>query len=124
PDVGVNAIQGIVFAAEAIMHVGSAHQAAVKSVGPAVIATLDPPGEMSFSAGADAGAAMAAHVEKGSQRATRVASDNDAFIRDLAEKIVARLRNLVDAPGANPTLTVEAFELGAEEIGICVVAGR
>ena len=96
----------------------------VESVGPTVIAALDPSGEMPFGAGTDAGAAMPAHVEKRPQRVTAIASNDDAFTRNLSQKKVARRRDLICAPGADPGLAVEAFEFVAEEIGICVVAGR
>ena len=67
----VNAIEGIIFAAEAILRVGSADEAPVESVGPTVIAALDSSREVSFGAGTDAGAAMPAHVEERPHRATR-----------------------------------------------------
>ena len=123
PDVGMNGIEGIIFAAEAVVCVGSADEAPVESVGPTVIAALDPSGEMSFGAGADAGTAMPAHIEKRPQGATPVASNDDAFTGDLAHKIVTRRRDLVGAPGADPGLAVEAFEFVAEEIMVRVVAG-
>src|ERR1700720_515076 len=121
PDVRMNAIEGIVFAAEAVMGMGSADEAPVESVGPTVIAALDPTGEMSFIAGADAGTAMPAHIEKRLQRATRVASNDDTFARNFAEKIVARRRDLVGSPGADPVLAVEAFKFVAEQIRVSVV---
>ena len=120
----MHAIEGIVFAAEAGVGMGSADEAPVESVGPTVIAALDPAGEMSFAAGADAGTAMPAYIEKRPQRATPVASNDDTFARDFAEKIVARRRDLVGSPGADPVLAVEAFEFVAEEIRVCVVTGR
>jgi hypothetical protein len=119
----MNAVKRIVFAAEAVVCVGSADQAPVESVGPTVIAALDPSGEMPFSAGTDAGAAMPAYVEKRPQRATAVTSNDDAFIGHLADKIVARRRDLTGTPGADPGLAVEAFEFVTEEIAIRVVAG-
>jgi len=123
PDVSMNAIEGIIFAAEAVVGVRSADQAAIESVGPTVIAALDPAGEMSFGGGADAGTAVPAHIEKRPQRVTRVTSNDDAFVRNLAQKIVAGRRDLVGASGADPGLAVEALELVAEEIGVSVVAG-
>jgi hypothetical protein len=64
PDVGMHAIEGIVFAAEAVVYVGRADETSVESVGPTVIAALDSSGEMPFGAGTDPGAAMPADVEK------------------------------------------------------------
>src|ERR1035437_7190998 len=119
----MNAIEGIVFAAEAVLHMGSAEAPPVESVGPTVIAALDASVEMSFGAGADAGAAMPAHVEKRPQRAIFVASNDDAFIRDRAQKIVARRRHLIGAADADPGLAVEAFQFVAEKVGVRVVAG-
>jgi len=89
----MNAIQRIIFAAEAVVGVRSPDEAAVESVGPSVIAALNPAGKMSFWAGANAGAAMSADVEKRPQRVTPVARNNDAFTSDLAQEVVARLRN-------------------------------
>ena len=79
---------------------------------------------MSFGVGADASTAMAANVEKRLQRIIPITRNDYAFTRDLAQKIVARRRNLVGSPGADPGFAVEALELVAEEIGVCVVAGR
>jgi len=79
PDVSMNAIEGIIFAAEAILCMGRADETPVERVGPTVIAALDPAGEMSFGAGANAGTAMPAHVEKRPQQSTPVTSHDDAF---------------------------------------------
>jgi hypothetical protein len=79
---------------------------------------------MSFGSGADAGTAMSTHVEERPHRATPVTSNDDAFIRDFAQIIVSRRWYLVGAPGANPSLAVEAFELVTEEIGVGVITGR
>src|ERR1700690_3152149 len=102
---------------------GCSNEAPVESVGPTVIAALDPSGEMSFGAGADACTAMPAYVEERPHRATPVTSNDDAFARDLAHKIVARRGNLVSAPGADPRIAIEALEFIAEEIRVGVVAG-
>jgi hypothetical protein len=67
---------------------------------------------------------MAANVEKRLQRIIPITRNDYAFTRDLAQKIVARRRNLVGSPGADPGFAVEALELVAEEIGVGVVAGR
>jgi hypothetical protein len=117
----MNAIKRIVFMAEAVTYVGSTDEAPVESVGPTVIAALDPSGEMPFGAGTNAGTAMSADVEKRAQGVTPVPRNDDAFTRDLAQKIVARRRDLVCPPGADPGLAVKAFEFVAEDIGVCVV---
>src|SRR6185369_93753 len=121
PDLGRNTIEGVVFAAEAVLRMRSPDEAPVESVGPAVVAALNSPREMSFAAGADAGAAMPAHVEKCPHRSTPVASNDDAFTCNLAHKKVARRWNLVGAPGADPGIAIETFELVAEKIRVGVV---
>jgi len=67
PNIGMNPIQRIIFAAKAVLGVRSPDQAAVEAVGPTVIAALNPPGEASLGAGANAGATMTADVEESSQ---------------------------------------------------------
>ncbi len=123
PDVGMNGIEGIIFAAEAVVRVWSADEAPVESVGPTVIAALDPSGEMPLGAGTDSGPAMPADVEKRQQRVTPVTRNDDALTGNIAKKIVARRRDLVGPPDTDPVLAVEAFEFFAEEIEVCVVAG-
>jgi len=48
PNIGMNAIQGIIFGAEAVLGVGSCDQGAVEAIGPTVVAALNPAGKMSF----------------------------------------------------------------------------
>ena len=124
PDLNMNAIEGIIFATEAVVCVGGAEEISVESVSPTVIAALDSPGEMSFGDGADTGTTMPADVEKRMHRVTGIPRNDDAFTRNLAQKIVARRRNLVCAPSADPGLAVKAFELIAKQIGVCVVTCR
>src|SRR4029077_3029719 len=118
----MNGSEGIIFRGGAAVRVWSTDEAPVESVGPTVIAALDPSGEMPFGAGTNAGTAMSADVEKRAQGVTPVPRNDDAFTRDLAQKIVARRRDLVCPPGADPGLAVKAFECVAENIGVCVVA--
>jgi hypothetical protein len=73
--------------------------------------------------GAEAGTAMATHVEKRPQRVSRVASNDDTFARDFAEKKVARRRHSISSSGTDPILAIEAFEFVAEEIRVSVVTG-
>ena len=64
PDVGMNTIEGIVFAAEAVVGVRSSDQTAVEAVGPPVIRA----GKVTRAAATaigDTGAAVAADIEKG-----------------------------------------------------------
>ena len=124
PDVSMNAIEGIIFATEAVVYVRSADESPVESISPTVIAALDPSGKTPFGAGTDPCAAMPADVEKRAQRVTAIISRNDdAFTGHLAQKIVARRGDLVGAPGADPVLAIEAFEFVTKEIGVRVVAG-
>jgi hypothetical protein len=118
------AVQRIIFAAEAVVGVRRSNQAAVEAVSPTVVAALDPPGEMSLRAGANAGATMPANVEECSQRVISVTRNNDAFARNLAQKVVPRLWNAAYTPDADPVFVVEAFEFFAEEAGVRVIAGR
>src|SRR5215475_3857039 len=119
----MNAIEGILFGAEAVLGVRSCDQAAVEAIGPTVVAALNPPGKMSFWAGANAGATVTADVEERPQRVISVTRNDDAFTRDVAQKVVTPLCNPVGTTGADPVVTVEAFEFFAEEIGVRVVAG-
>src|SRR5215469_3128814 len=66
---------------------------------------------------------MSADVEKRPQRVTPVARNNDAFTSDLAQEVVARLRNPTYMPDADPVVAIEAFEFLVEQIGVSVVAG-
>jgi hypothetical protein len=118
----MDALKGIFLAAKTIVYVRCTDETPVEPVGPTVVTTLDSSGKMSCRAGADPGTAMPAHIEKPPQRAIPVASNDDALPRDLAQKVIARRRDLVGASGADPGLAVEAFQLVAEEIRICVIA--
>jgi hypothetical protein len=119
----MNAIEGIIFATEAVVYVRSADESPVESISPTVIAALDPSGKTPFGAGTDAGTSMPADVEKRPQRVALVSRNDDAFTGHLAQKIVARRGDLVGAPGADPVLAIEAFEFVTKEIGVRVVAG-
>ena len=87
-----------------------------------MISALDPSRKTSFHAGADACTTMAADVEKRPQRPAPVPSDDDAFSRDFADKIVTRHWDLIDATGAEPRLAEKAFQLLIENIAVCVIA--
>jgi len=66
PDVDINRIERIVFAAEAMVCVRRADQAAIESVRPSVIAALDPPVKMSLGLRTDASTTVPADIEEGS----------------------------------------------------------
>lgn len=106
-----------------MVDVRCSNQAAVKPVGPAVIATLDSSGEVPFCLRTEPGATMAANVEERAQRVVPIARNNDAFTGDLAQKVVTRLWNPVYTPDAGPVVTVEALEFFGEEIGVRVITG-
>ena len=77
---------------------------------------------MTFGLLAQTGAAMAADVEQRMNRARPVARDDDAFVAERAGEVIARLRNVIGAAGADPALKVEALELGAIESRVGVKA--
>ena len=109
PNVKRNAIEGILLAAKAIVHMGSADQAPVESVGPTVIAALDASVEMPFSLRADAGSAMPAHVEERPQLVLAVAGNDHTLPGYLAQKVIAGILDLARATGADPGLAIETF---------------
>src|ERR1017187_5735849 len=98
----MNTIERILLTTETVVHMWSAKQLPVEPIGPAVIAALDPSGEMPLGAGADARATMPAHVEKRPHQVILAASNNQAFPGNLAQKIIARSRDLIGAPRADP----------------------
>ena len=56
--------------------------------------------------------------------ARRVARDDDALVAERAGEVVAGVRNLIGAAGADPAVEVEALELGAIEVRVGVEAPR
>ena len=123
PNSSVHAVQRVVLATEAgaLVHVRRSHQPAIQAIRPPVITALDSAGERPFSSRDQPRTTMPANVIEGAHRAALVADDDDAFSRDLAQEVVARLRNLIGTARAHPCLTVEAFHLLAENFGIGVV---
>src|SRR5438093_9848206 len=67
---------------------------------------------------------MAAHVEERVNRARSIARDDDAVVGERAREVVAGVRDLIDASGANPPVEIKALELAAVEIGIRVESAR
>jgi hypothetical protein len=57
---------------------------------------------------------MAADVVERLDRAGIAANNDDAFARDLPERIVALVGNVFGASGADPVFEEEAIELAAE----------
>src|SRR5579862_2439105 len=122
PNVDRDPIEWIVLAAETVMHMRSADEAPVESIGPPVVATLNSSGKMSLRVRAESGTAMPAHVEKRPQIIVAIPSNDHTLAGYLAQKIVSRRRDLIDAPGTNPGLAVEALEFIPEQIRVSVVA--
>src|SRR4029077_18368864 len=79
---------------------------------------------MAFGRSTDAGAAVAANVEKGVYAAACIASDNDALTGNLSQNEVAGAWNFGLAACIYPHLRVEAVHLVAKDLGIGVVALR
>src|SRR5438876_12451948 len=67
---------------------------------------------------------MAAHVEERVNRIRAIARDDDALAGERAREVVARVRNLIDASGANPAVEIKTFDLVTVEIGIRVESPR
>src|SRR5260370_36821361 len=65
---------------------------------------------------------MPAHIVERVDRVRRAARDDDAFARDMAQKVIARIRNRLRAPGADPACPVEALHLLPENIAARIVA--
>src|SRR5437016_2489113 len=94
PQIGVDAIERVVFAAEIqLLHVWRAEQVTVEGVGPAVIGALDAALEVALGRGANAGAAMATDIKKSVHGAACIARDDDAFTGNLAQNVIAGTRN-------------------------------
>src|ERR1700680_3666629 len=102
----------------------SAKKPAIEPVSPQVIGALNSSAEVAFGLRAHARAAMPAHVIECADRAGCVAHHNEAFTGDLAEEIVAWVRDRIGSTGADPALAEELFHLLAMELGVSVVARR
>jgi hypothetical protein len=86
-----------------------------------VIGTLDTPEKSALRGGAQARAAMAAHIIESADLAARIAGDDDTLSGDVAQEVIAGPRNLASAASANPGLAVKAFELVTKEIRIRII---
>ena len=122
PNLAAGAMQRIVVLRELGRHVRRREQLAVERVGPVVIRALDAIDEMTFGLIAQPRAAMAADVEQRVNLARRVARDDDALVAERAREVVAGVRNLIGAAGADPAVEIEALELGAIEVRVGVEA--
>src|SRR6478736_321269 len=89
-----------------------------------MVGAADVPRKAALAFAAQSCTTVAANVVEGAHGSARIACDDDAFARDLAEEVVAGLKNGIDAAGAEPAAEIKAFQFGAEEGGIGVVARR
>src|SRR5438094_3120675 len=118
PDVASRSVQRILVLPEIGRHVRRGKKPSAEIVRPRVIRTLNPIREMAVGLIADARAAMTADVEQRVHLSRSVAHDDDAFAGERAREVVARVRNLIGAPGADPAIEIETFELTAIEIRV------
>src|SRR5215472_13585556 len=96
PDRARYGVQRIIRLAEAgdLLHVRRIGQSAVELVSPGMVRTLDASGELAFVLGAQQRAAMAADVVERADLSLLVAGDDHAGVAEVAEKVIARIRNL------------------------------
>src|SRR5262245_27354934 len=97
-------------------------QSAVEPVSPGMILALNAAGELASFVLAQQRTAMTADIVEGSDGAVLVARDDDAGSGKVPDEIVARMRDLLRAPGAQPHVEVDCFHLALEPGGISVVA--
>ena len=114
----------VVVSRETRRHVRRGEQLSVETVGPVVVWALDAVDEMPLGLIAQPRAAMTADVEQRVDLTGPVARDDDTFVTERARQIVAGVRNLIVAAGADPAVEVEALELRAVEVRIGVEAAR
>ena len=122
PHVAAGPVQRVVVPAEIRRHVRRCEEASLETVRPVVIRALDAIGEMPLGLLAQPRAAMTADVEQRVNRARPVARDDDALVAERAREVVAGVRNLIGAPGADPAVEIEPLELGAIKVRIGVEA--
>src|SRR5207302_3794665 len=67
---------------------------------------------------------MPADIVEGADAALLVAHNDDAGIGNLTEEIVARVRDLICTPGAEPHVEVDGFHLPPKMISIRVILLR
>src|SRR3954470_4146779 len=100
PNCRLHFVQWIIFAAESatFLHVRCADEPAIKPICPAVVSALDSPGKLSRSIRDQAGAPVAAHVVKRTDRLIIVTVDDDALTGNLTQEIVTGIRDLIVTP--------------------------
>jgi len=124
PHFAAGPMQRVLVLAESRRHVRRREQTACEVVGPRVIRTLDPFDEVTLGLFAQPCAAMTADVEQRVDLARSVARHDDTVVAKRAREVVAGLRDLIGAAGADPAVEKKAPELGAVEIRIRVESAR
>src|SRR3954466_7865547 len=123
PNRSLHFVQRIILSAEsaAFIHMWCTNEPAVKAISPPVISALDTTRKLSSRIGHDPRASVAAYVVKSADGLVVVVIDDDALAGNLTQEIVARISNLIGAPGAYPRLAVEPLQFIAEDFGIGVI---
>ena len=126
PHVHLHRAQRDVVLAEAwrAVHVRRGDEPAVQAVRPRVIRTLDALGEMALGLRAQPGAPMPAHVVEAAEPAAGVPRDDHAFAGDVAQHVVARGRQVLDARDTDPHVAEKPRLLAREVRAVGVVLGR
>src|SRR5258708_37913765 len=126
PNSGRNSIQGIISFAKAryFFHVWGVGECAVELVCPRVVGALYTSGKLAGVIIAKQRAAVTADIVKSADAALLVAQDDDAGIRNLADEVIAGLRNLLRSSSAQRHVEVDAFRLTLKPSGVDVVALR
>jgi len=121
----VDGVERVIFAVKfGGIHVRCAEQFAVEGVGPAVIGALNARCKFALRFAAHTRAAVAADVVEGLQSAGGVACDNNAFVGDFGEEIIAGVGDLFGATDAHPHLREEGVEFVAKDVRVGVIASR
>src|ERR1700693_1424741 len=92
-----------------LIHLRRADQAAIESIGPAMVGTLNSPRKLSLGGRAHACAAVTTDVVESAQGAGGVAGNNDAFAAYIAQEILAGFAKVFGSSGADPAMEVESL---------------
>src|SRR5207244_81336 len=103
------------------VHVWRTHEPSVIVVRPGVIGTLDHPAEAARFFGAHARATVPADIEKGPDVVITAPNNDHTVAGNLARKIRAANRNLLEPADANPHVAVERITLAFEDVRVRVV---
>ena len=118
PRGGRRPVQRIVRAVEPfdLVHVGRAQQTSVERVGPRVVRALDRAAQPPPLLFAESRPAMAAHVVMGARDSILPADDDHALARGRDQEVLARLRDLLLASGAEPGAQEDPLLLLREDL--------